>query len=449
MRQTLFFIPDQVSGAPVFGWGLLIVIWLVAGAGILFFLLRRQGFNADTKSYLPVFVIVGLAIVFVLPNLVEAEQGLPIRSYGVLTMLAIMSAIILANYRAKFFGVSKETIYAFAFGFCVAGFIGARLFHVIEYWDIAYRKVNLDGSFDFFTTLTTILNVPQGGLVVYGSLIGGMIAFIYLVRRFHLSPLAFADFIAPSMLLGLAIGRLGCLLNGCCFGGLCDMPWAVTFPGGSPPYNQQIERGLAWGVQIGSSDTTVSTGFEGQIQDQPEELKVLWRTPELADRGVSLGEKIKRINNVENPSRSQLWAILNLNTERLDPVLLETKQGDIFSLPRLKLPERSRPIHPTQIYSSISAFLLCFFLLAYTPFRSRDGEVFGLMITVYPLIRFLLEMIRIDEIGQFGTGLSISQLVSISLLAGVALYWAIILRQPSGTIRSIIDPTNADLENVR
>ena len=144
MRQTLFFIPDQVASIPVFGWGLLLALWLLGCAGVIFFLVRKQGFNADTKGYLPVFVIVALAIIFVLPNLLEAGHGLPVRSYGVMTMLAIIAAITLATRRADRYGISKETIYAFAFGFCVAGFIGARIFHVIEYWDIAYRKENPD-----------------------------------------------------------------------------------------------------------------------------------------------------------------------------------------------------------------------------------------------------------------------------------------------------------------
>ena len=435
MRQTLFFIPDQVGGLPVFGWGLLLTLWLIGGAVVLIYLLRKQGFNADTKSYLPVFVIVSLGIIFVLPNVVEADKGLPVRSYGVMTMVAIISAISLATHRGKKFGISKETIYAFAFGFCVAGFIGARIFHVIEYWEIAYRRENQDGTLALYPTLTAILNVPQGGLVVYGALIGGMIAFIYLVRRFQLPALAFADFIAPSMLLGLAIGRLGCFLNGCCFGGLCDVPWAVTFPESSPPYNQQIERGLPWGIQLGNRGRSKSVSGEHTIENHSPGLEVLWRNTQVAERGLDTGQKISRINNVKNPASEQLWAILNSNKTSLDPILIETESKNLYSLPLGETPKRSRPIHPTQIYSSISAFLFCLVLLAYTPFRTRDGQVFGLMITVYPIIRILLEMIRIDEIGQFGTGLSISQIVSILLLASVCIYWIFVLRQPRGTLR--------------
>jgi phosphatidylglycerol:prolipoprotein diacylglycerol transferase len=72
-------------------------------------------------------------------------------------------------------------------------------------------------------------------------------------------------------------------------------------------------------------------------------------------------------------------------------------------------------------------------LLAYYPFRRRDGEVVALLLTLYPISRFLLECIRKDEGGQFGTGLTISQNVSLLMLAGVALLWYYVLRQPRKT----------------
>ena len=109
MRQTLFFIRDSVADIPVFGVGLLFVLWIVLGLFVVCWLVRRQGFNSDTVSYLPIFLIVAIAIVFVLPNLVEAGHGLPVRSYGVMTMLAIISAVMLASRRAPQYGLSKET----------------------------------------------------------------------------------------------------------------------------------------------------------------------------------------------------------------------------------------------------------------------------------------------------------------------------------------------------
>ncbi len=52
------------------------------------------------------------------------------------------------------------------------------------------------------------------------------------------------------MMLGLAIGRIGCLLNGCCYGAVCDHRWAMTFPAGTPPYWAQVERGQMYGFTL-------------------------------------------------------------------------------------------------------------------------------------------------------------------------------------------------------
>ena len=51
------------------------------------------------------------------------------------------------------------------------------------------------------------------------------------------------DVLTPSLVLGMAIGRIGCFFNGCCFGGQCDLPWLLRFPWGSPPFTQQVEQG--------------------------------------------------------------------------------------------------------------------------------------------------------------------------------------------------------------
>ena len=75
----------------------------------------------------------------------------------------------------------------------------------------------------------------------------------------------------------------------------------------------------------------------------------------------------------------------------------------------------SLPLHPTQIYSAIDAFVLFILLSAYYPLRRRDGEVMGLLMITYPVTRFLIEWLRNDE-GVFFAGLTISQNISIVLL---------------------------------
>ena len=95
---------------------------------------------------------------------------------------------------------------------------------------------------------------------------------------------------------------------------------------------------------------------------------------------------------------------------------------------------RSRPVHPTQFYSLFDALLLCGFLLAYEPYKRRDGELTALVLTIHPVSRFLLEIIRVDESAVFNTGMSISQNISLAILAaGVGLWIYLLWRRPLGS----------------
>ena len=93
-------------------------------------------------------------------------------------------------------------------------------------------------------------------------------------------------------------------------------------------------------------------------------------------------------------------------------------------------PPRSPALHPTQVYSAINALLIALFLLAFYAHRRRDGEVFALGLTIYPVTRFLLEIIRTDEPARFGSVFTISQLVSIVILLAAVVVWVIVTRQP-------------------
>ena len=92
---------------------------------------------------------------------------------------------------------------------------------------------------------------------------------------------------------------------------------------------------------------------------------------------------------------------------------------------------RSLPVHPTQLYSTIDALILCLLLLVYDRFRRRDGALTALMMTIYPITRFLIENIRTDEAAIWGTGLHISQNISLGLLAVAICLWIYILRRPA------------------
>ena len=85
------------------------------------------------------------------------------------------------------------------------------------------------------------------------------------------------------------------------------------------------------------------------------------------------------------------------------------------------------PIHATQLYAAIDAGLLAMLLWFVFPYRRRNGEVFALLITLHPISRFLLEMIRADEPKH---PLTISQYISVGILIAAAFFWVYVERQP-------------------
>ena len=149
--------------------------------------------------------------------------------------------------------------------------------------------------------------------------------------------------------------------------------------------------------------------------------------------GLGPGAPVRSISGYEVQSAGQAHEVLaNLFREQL-PVTIQTEGGRRFKLPAIPIPRRSLPVHPTQLYSAANGLVLCLFLLAYAPFCRRDGELWATFLLLYPITRFLLEMIRVDEPGVFRTGLTISQLVSLILLLCAMAFWAHVLRKPPGT----------------
>jgi phosphatidylglycerol:prolipoprotein diacylglycerol transferase len=365
-----------------------------------------------------VLLIVGVVIWKFLPKLeVQADVGpplgLPIRGYGVMLLVAVVSAVALLVREARRLGIDPELIFSLTFYLFLGGIVGARLFYVIEYWP-QFQRGNLAD------TMGAVLNVTQGGLVVYGSLIGGSAAGLWFIRRHGLPLLTMMDLLAPSFMLGLAIGRIGCLLNGCCHGGVCDIkPLGITFPAGSPPYIQQRSLGQLHGFRIGEQPDTGATVVENVEPSSP-----------AARAGLTPGTIIQAINGGPVASYADARRLL----EQTPPTLhLDTAAGPI-RIDAKQWPARSKPVHPTQIYGSINAGLICLVLWSFFPFRRWDGEVLAWMLTLYPVTRFLLEIVRTDEPGQFGTPLSISQFVSMALAVLAVVLWVYLLRQPRGCV---------------
>src|SRR5690606_13761914 len=146
--RTLFVIPvpEELFGLPVLGWGRLLILWVAIAAIWSVTILRRGGSAQEVLGHLPLFLVVAAAIVFVLPNLwmVEGGQaGFPVRGYGVMLVLGIVSGVGMAAYRAQRMGVNPELIYSLAMVLIVAGVVGARAFFVVQYWENFYVPGNL------------------------------------------------------------------------------------------------------------------------------------------------------------------------------------------------------------------------------------------------------------------------------------------------------------------
>ncbi len=430
MRQTLFFIPHEVAGLPVFGFGWVLMLVIIGGIITVAYQSKKLGWTSDVKGLLPFFASVAGIVAFVLPavevNISGIEQdfmlwqydpgdqplqGLPLRGYGIFLLIATISGLGLARYRAIQVGLSPDAIYNLAFYMFVGGILGARLFYIIQYWD-EIRDPN-----SLRATVGNMVNFVEGGLVVYGSLIGALVAGTLFLARNKLPMLPIADLIAPSLALGLAIGRLGCLMNGCCFGGVCDHDWAIEFPQNSPAYYHQQSNGQFYGFRLAEDKQGKAVVAEVAAEQA------------AANVGLTAGEIVQQIG--DTPTATLEAARIALGRTNGTVKLLTSKQPYEFSVGAL--PDKSLPVHPTQLYSSINALMMAVLVYGVFPHRRRDGEVFCLLIFAYAITRFMLEIIRTDE-GSFGvTGMTISQNVSMCMLIGVAVLAVYLWRQPRGT----------------
>ena len=143
-----------------------------------------------------------------------------IYTYGLFVSLGIFTAasLILRNGRRK--GIRSNSLLDLFIVVILSGILGGRIVHILVYLPYYLRHP------------VKILLFRQGGLAIQGALIFGLAgAVIYLFRkRETLPPLKTLDIISLYMPVGHAIGRIGCFLNGCCYGNASSLPWAVKFP---------------------------------------------------------------------------------------------------------------------------------------------------------------------------------------------------------------------------
>jgi len=419
--DVLFHIPHQLGGLPLFGWGLAALVWVVVGGGWIAWQSWRSPAGADLVGAVALLAFGAAALVWLAPRMEEVDprtnalRGIAIHGYGVMVTLGVIVGVAMALHEAVRMGLDAEFIHGLAMRLFIFGIGGARAMYVALNWDDYQRPT-------WRETAIEIAKFTQGGLVVYGAFFGAMAAGAWYVRSRRQPLLAVADLIAPAMLAGLAFGRVGCFLHGCCFGGECPAgPLAVSFPMTSPPYFHQMVRGRFQGLWLAPGSSNRELLVARVDPDSP-----------AAVAGVTAGMRITRVNGFDVDTASRAWLP---HGGIMTAVEMETAEGRQIQWRAAPPPERSLPVHPVQLYSAASAAALCLLLWAWYPFRRRDGELIAGLLLLYPLTRILEEAVRDDEPGRFGTALTISQWVSVGLLVAGASLAGWLARRPPGCVR--------------
>jgi len=294
-----------------------------------------------------------------------------VKTYGLMMVIGFMTAVWIIRRLSRKITPDSQLITNAALYSLIAGVGGSRLFYVIHYWD------------KFRGDLLSIFAIWQGGLELLGGVILAVVVIIlYLI--YHKLPIRqYLDILAIGLLAALALGRIGCFCNGCCFGKPTNLPWAVRFPYGSDPYLSQI--------------------FADPGRNRPEPYVKL--PPEYFSYRLPGGTQYFGLKPFKYLTDEQQYAVT-------------------------KGPYRCLPVHPTQLYSSLNAAVISLLLFLFwrrsqkahkenkRAFLTAPGCTFALMFILYGVTRFGIEFFRADNPFEIkGTPLTIAQYMGIAIVA--------------------------------
>ena len=298
------------------------------------------------------------------PELFEIPfTSLTVKSYGLMMVIGFLAAVSLIRHLSRNITPDPQLITNAALYSLIGGVVGARLFYILHHFE------------DFKENLASVFAIWQGGLELLGGVILAItIIFFYLL--YHKLPIRrYLDILAIALMLALVFGRIGCFLNGCCFGKPTELPWAVCFPYNSFAYNSQINANLE--------------------RNRPD--------PQLR---LPQEEYISYIDNDGN------WH------PKLYENLTEQQKIEVT-----KGKYRCLPVHPTQLYSSAAGAILCLILYLFWRRSQKPGGkiliqpgcTFSFMFIIYGTFRFFMEFLRDDNPFEFD-GLTISQIIGIAMI---------------------------------
>ena len=176
-------------------------------------LLLSGAFAWKLRNTTPLALGVGVAVL----SFFWTRGSITLHSYGLLLVIGFFASTVMACLEARRRGYDPNIMLDLAMPLLLVSIVCCRILYFIIYRD------QWHGWREF-------AQIWNGGLSFHGALIGApaVIAYFAWSRKIHFSTLC--DIVAPGVFLGYAIGRIGCFLNGCCYGHACDLPWAVSFP---------------------------------------------------------------------------------------------------------------------------------------------------------------------------------------------------------------------------
>jgi phosphatidylglycerol:prolipoprotein diacylglycerol transferase len=325
--------------------------------------------------------------------------NISIKSYGLMMVIGFLAAVTLARWRSGKLGENPEHITNFALWALILGVIGARVFYVIHHWSL------------FSDDPLSAFKVWNGGLEFLGGFILAVLVLIVYFKIKKRSVFRFMDILAPSLALGLAVGRLGCFLNGCCFGAQCELPWAIEFPA----VNEMNASSFGEEKQVAYR---YSPPYESQLYPNLERNSLARPSLILPDDYIEYfdngkGHKVFSRSRIPPDDQEAYYPVAKLPYDLTETQIEKLKAGQLAM----------HPIHPTQLYSFFNGLWICLFLNWMFKRRKFEGQISALLLILYGATRIVLESLRADNPIEF-TGLTISQNLGIlAVILGIVLYY--------------------------
>jgi phosphatidylglycerol:prolipoprotein diacylglycerol transferase len=290
--------------------------------------------------------------------------SLTVKSYGLMLVTGFLAAVWVIKRLTREFTPRPDLVLNAGLYALLAGLVGSRIFYVLHHFS------------EFRGNWLSVFALWKGGLELLGGGLPAMLVILIYLRYYKLPARKFMDAVAIGLLVALAFGRIGCFLNGCCYGKPTDLSWGVKFPYGSPAYYSQV---------------------------MPDE------------------------------ARNRAEPYLKLPDEYWDEVGGQKYLKGLSELSPVQLqavttgPYRCLAVHPTQLYESAGAAMLAGLLylcwrwqglVARSKHRKwhypKQGYVVAFMLMLYGAMRFVNETLRDDNPFEFG-GLTISQNIAIAM----------------------------------